>query len=177
MSAMIKCWSLSVSVAGVLLASTVFAGDGRRDPCGCSQARGATLSFQTGDTLQVALSGAKLMLGSQLLATLPQGERIVVQETRGSWVGTRVSIGGQMKAGWIRTADFAPIDRVAGDSRAVGATYAANPQVAEPSEALPQPQAYGAGGSAVYEPQYGSSAGTYFGYPTNSHEVYGHYHP
>jgi hypothetical protein len=177
MSALTKCWSISSFAAGVFLASTVLAGSGGGDPCSCPQAHRAALSFQAGDTLQTAAEGTKLMLGSEVVATVPKGERIVVLETRGAWIGTRVSVNGQMKAGWIRTTDFAPINRLSGSARGVEATFAANPQLSSQPQASAQPQAGDIGGPAVYEPRSGSSGGYYFGYPTDRHEVYGHYHP
>lgn len=75
---------------------------------GVSQAPPAVPKFSPGDVVQIGVPSAKLMLGSDVLAEVGKGEPIVVVETRDSWVGTVVSIGGRSKAGWIRTDAFIP---------------------------------------------------------------------
>lgn len=95
-----------MAVALVLSASLAVGGElGANGP---SQAPGAEPRFKAGDTLTIAADSANLMLGSDVAATLPRGQRIVVVEVRGSWIGTHVSVNGQQKAGWIEAVRFIP---------------------------------------------------------------------
>jgi hypothetical protein len=65
--------------------------------------------FKAGETLSVAAEKARLMLGAATVATLPRGQRFVVVEVRDSWIGTRLSVGGQEKHGWIATSDIVAV--------------------------------------------------------------------
>jgi hypothetical protein len=177
MRTLTKCWPVSTCVVGLFLASAVLAGDAGCDSRGPSPVGLSGAAYQAGDTIEIAAQDARLMLGTQVIAAVPKGQRIVVLETRGNWVGAQVSAAGQMKAGWIRATDFAPGSRLAGPSRGVGATFAADPQASSQPEASPQPRAYDVGGPVVRWPGGAYSGGTYFGYPVNRYEVYGHYHP
>lgn len=57
--------------------------------------------FSPQDQIVVAQQGAPLKRGSRVLATLDQGQRLNVVESRGNWVGTRVVVDGQVVAGWL----------------------------------------------------------------------------
>jgi hypothetical protein len=95
---------------------------------GTSPAPGTAPQFKPGDVLAVAAERADVMLGSERLATLPRGQRFVVVEARDEWIGVRVSVAGQSKAGWVRSADIVPREAlgVAGDAGGLG--LAAGPQ-------------------------------------------------
>ena len=61
----------------------------------------AAQEFSARDQVVVGQQGAPLKRGSRTLATLAQGQRLNVVETRGNWVGTRVVVDGQLVAGWL----------------------------------------------------------------------------
>lgn len=61
----------------------------------------AAQEFSARDQVVVGQQGAPLKRGSRTLATLDQGQRLNVVETRGNWVGTRVTVDGQLVAGWL----------------------------------------------------------------------------
>jgi hypothetical protein len=64
--------------------------------------------FKAGDIATVAVDNARLMTGNEVVAAVPKGQRIVVIEVRGSWIGTYLSLAGQQKSGWIGTDAFVP---------------------------------------------------------------------
>jgi hypothetical protein len=72
----------------------------------------AVPAFKAGDVVTVAPESANLMRGTEVVAVVAGGQRIVVVEVRGQWVGTYVAANGEKKDGWLRMSDFIP----AGDS-------------------------------------------------------------
>ena len=67
-------------------------------------------AFKPGDIIAVVPERASLMRGGEVVAVVPGGQRIVVVEVRNHWIGTYVFANGERKAGWLRTADFIPIN-------------------------------------------------------------------
>lgn len=65
--------------------------------------------FKPGDTVQVATEGAQLMLGTEVIAELQQGQPIVVVEVQHPWIGTYVLSDNQKKTGWVRSKEFIPV--------------------------------------------------------------------
>lgn len=88
----------------LLVAAGMAAGAGTEN----GQAPGAEPQFRAGDSPAIAAQYANLTVGTNVVAKLPKGQRIVVVEVRQPWVGTYVSIDGQQKGGWIKIADFIP---------------------------------------------------------------------
>ncbi|HUY91904.1 MAG TPA: hypothetical protein VMV10_24400 [Pirellulales bacterium] len=57
--------------------------------------------FEPNDSFVVTHSGAPLMRGDSMLASLPQGITLKVLKVEGSWVGTAVMVKGQKVGGWV----------------------------------------------------------------------------
>lgn len=92
--------------------------------------------FRAGDTVTVALDSARIMLGQQVVGTLPHGHRVLVAEVRDGWVGMHAQVQGQQQSGWMRMSDFIPGDNSA--SPATAQAYAAyRPVVAESTPVVP----------------------------------------
>ena len=92
--------------------------------------------FKPGDVLTVAADQANLMLGTDVLATLPQGRRVVVAAVQEGWIGTLVSVQGQTKAGWIPLAAFIPSETLAAASSSTQ-VYTVARQVEPAAESRP----------------------------------------
>jgi hypothetical protein len=104
-----------------------------------STAPPAEPQFQPGDIVVVAAEQAKLMRGDELVATVPQGRRVVVVEVRQAWVGTHVMVNDENKAGWIHMSHFLPLERPAQVVPAAQGYSAAYPSAAYLSEAATVP--------------------------------------
>ena len=99
---------VAILAAFVMLLATGLAVGGELVTSAPYLAPGAEPRFKVGDTLIIAADRADLMVGSNVVASLLRGTRIVVVEVRESWIGAYVSVNGQHKAGWIGAIDFIP---------------------------------------------------------------------
>jgi hypothetical protein len=133
-------------VLGFSLSSVAMAASGSQNARGPSPSPTAEPRFAPGDLVTTAAERSNLMRGDEVVATVPRGQRIVVVEVRGSWVGTHVVANGRSKAGWIRVTDFIPAGGAAG-SAYIPAVYAADKDaglritLAAKSESTSSPQA------------------------------------
>ena len=98
---------IAYSVAVLLVCVTVATGaevaaDAR------SQAPDIAPQVKAGDVLTVAGERADMMVGRTVLATLPQGQQVLVVDIRDAWIGTYVRVGSREQAGWIATGAFVP---------------------------------------------------------------------
>ncbi len=84
-------------------------------------------SLKPGDTVSVAAPSAQLFRGTDVVAVLPKGQQIVVHEVRDAWVGTQVTVGGQVQSGWIQVSDFVPVISSAGPGAVAIQPVAATP--------------------------------------------------
>jgi hypothetical protein len=75
----------------------------------------AAPAVHVGDTIVVAAANASLKLSDRVVASVPQGHRIIVSSVEGPWVGTHIERNGRSVAGWILASDLATasIDRMA----------------------------------------------------------------
>lgn len=61
----------------------------------------AAATLQPGDEAVVSDNGTPLKIGNDTLLTLSRGQRFKVIQIQGPWVGGRVSVDGQERAGWV----------------------------------------------------------------------------
>jgi hypothetical protein len=120
---------------GVTVLPAVVAVAGNPDGGPSPQAPGQEPRFKAGDVLTVAVDRANLMVGTQVIATVPKGQRVVLADVRDSWLGTFVLVNGQKKAGWIATADFLPVGAAPGPQ----VYTAALPVISTPDAVTPRP--------------------------------------
>jgi hypothetical protein len=84
-------------------------------PCPHAQQAAAISAFKPGDTLTVASAGASLKVGDRVVATVARGQRIIVSNVSGSWIGTSVEQDGRQISGWISPSELV-VDRTASKS-------------------------------------------------------------
>ena len=65
--------------------------------------------IKVGDTVVVSEDGAKLTLGSKVLAELSKGSKIKVVQLKDDWIGGHVTIDGKKQAGWIAASSVAQL--------------------------------------------------------------------
>lgn len=111
--------SLSSAFAALALFSTTgsaFAGNGAGCCCHAGGDPGHHAAmFQAGDKVVVAVDGAKLVKGSETLATLKKGDAFDVLKVQGPWLGAQFDINGKKTSGWIAMSEVqTPADRTAG---------------------------------------------------------------
>lgn len=83
----------------------------------------APAPFKAGDTI-VAAANIPLKVDNQVVATVPQGQRITVSSVEGPWLGTSIEQNGKSISGWVLA------DEIAGTSSpypAVSPYYVARP--------------------------------------------------
>lgn len=66
----------------------------------------APTAFKLGDTI-VAPSNVPLKVGDQVVATVPQGQRITVSSVEGPWIGTSIEQNGRTIGGWALASELA----------------------------------------------------------------------
>jgi len=123
-------------LAGAFLCVAITAGGAET---AVSVAPPAQPQFQPGDIVVVAAEQAKLMRADQLVATVPQGRRVVVVEVREAWVGTCVLVNDEHKTGWIHMSHFLPLEQPAQILQASQGYSAAYPSAAYLSDAATVP--------------------------------------
>lgn len=64
--------------------------------------------FRVGEQIQTGSNGAQLMIGSQVLGSVPQNQSLTVHEIQGPWVGTSAQVNGRQESGWIHMSELAP---------------------------------------------------------------------
>jgi hypothetical protein len=69
-----------------------------------------------GDSVIVNTNDAPLMVGSEVLARLPSGQKLTVTAIQDTWVGTSVKIDGKSLSGWVRSTDVM-LARTHGDGK------------------------------------------------------------
>ena len=65
------------------------------------------VTFKAGDMAVVGKAVSDLKIGTQVLATIPQGTRISVITVQDNWVGTSIDRNGQKVSGWVWGSDLA----------------------------------------------------------------------
>jgi len=128
-----------------------------------SQQSDPEVSFLVGDRVKIVKDKASLMRGSEVLATLTQGEDIIVVEVQEQWIGTSVKVDGQDKLGWILAS------KVVGVTDEVAPTRKPTKAVSESQQKsvieLQQTSYY-----RVAKPQGRDCSPRYFGGSSSSHE-------
>src|SRR5690606_22830428 len=61
----------------------------------------APIRLRAGDRGEVKSGSAKMMLGADVVGTVPSGVEFTVTKVINGWVGTRVEVDGEMLKGWI----------------------------------------------------------------------------
>jgi len=64
------------------------------------------VEFKAGDTI-VAPANVPLKVGDQVVATVPQGQRITASSVEGPWVGTIIEQNGRTISGWVLASELA----------------------------------------------------------------------
>jgi hypothetical protein len=95
-------------LAGAVVSSVTLVRGGDGESSGAAPR--AAPRFKPGDTLTIAAPSANVMRGAEVIATVAQGQRILVVEVRDAWIGALVSENGQNRAGWINCDAFLPGD-------------------------------------------------------------------
>ncbi|HEX5444826.1 MAG TPA: hypothetical protein VFW87_13395 [Pirellulales bacterium] len=99
-------------------------------------------TLKAGDEAVVSENGTPLKIGNDTLATLSRGQRFKVIEIKGPWVGGRLSVDGQERAGWVWSERALTPQQFAAQPRRIR-RYSF-----DPSERLAQPRATFSRGSA-----------------------------
>jgi hypothetical protein len=102
MNALVKGLFLTVLAASLFTAGSVVAEDLSL------QAPAAQPQFKPGDVLAVADDNVSLMIGGQAVTAVPKGHRVLVVESRETWIGTSLTVNGEVKSGWIAAKNFIP---------------------------------------------------------------------
>jgi hypothetical protein len=89
----------TLSTISLFLASAVFSLTSSLAFADVSVSPGA---IKRGDKVIVHAQGTRLMLGDQIVSTVPKGQQLTVLEILGSWVGTTVKTDAGEKRGWIQ---------------------------------------------------------------------------
>ncbi len=65
------------------------------------------IGVKPGDLVAAAKDGARVMLGRELLGTLPKGTQFKVLKVINGWVGGQIEVDGKQLNGWVWHADLA----------------------------------------------------------------------
>ncbi|GIW95600.1 MAG: hypothetical protein KatS3mg110_3641 [Pirellulaceae bacterium] len=65
------------------------------------------IGVKPGDMVTAVRDGARVMLGREVLGTLPQGTQFKVLKVINGWVGGVIDVGGKQLNGWVWHADLA----------------------------------------------------------------------
>lgn len=93
------------------------------------ESRAAALAsnpFHVGESFVVAQQGTPLMIGSNTLARLSQGQRLNVLQAQGNWLGTSAVVNGRSVSGWIHKTHVATPTQYA-QRRTVRRSYSFQP--------------------------------------------------
>ena len=73
--------------------------------CRSGSVQASAPAIKGGDKVSIATWSASLMVGPQVVATVPSGERLTVSKIQGPWLWTTTTKDGRNVSGWIRVED------------------------------------------------------------------------
>ena len=68
------------------------------------------VEFKTGDRGVVTGNSAKLMVGSDVLGSIPKGTEFTLTRVQGQWLGASIEIDGRRVSGWVPVSEVAYAD-------------------------------------------------------------------